>query len=95
MAVWRTQRTAPESIQASLTGPITSIKTLFELANRFMLDANQARATLSDVLKAITSWRTVALSAEVGLKPQELDDFAPAFEHEELDLAQSLLASNY
>lgn len=74
------------------TGPITSIKTLLELADRFMLNTGQAKGVLSEVVKAVTNWRSVAVGSEVGLPPHALNDFAPAFEHAELDLAQSLLS---
>ena len=73
------------------TGPITSIKTLVALADRFMLDASQAKEVLTEIVKAVTHWRSIAVSAEVGLPPHALGDFAPAFEHAELDAAQSLL----
>jgi serine/threonine-protein kinase HipA len=33
----------------------------------------------------------VALSTEVGLHSNELEDFAPAFEHDQMDEAQILL----
>jgi serine/threonine-protein kinase HipA len=73
------------------TGPITSIQTLMDLADRFMLTQQQARAILADVVKAVSNWRVVARSAEVGFKPAELEDFAPAFEHGELNVAKALL----
>lgn len=73
------------------TGPITSVKTLLALADRFMLDDRQAKDVLSEVVTAVTHWRTLALSADVGLSFQALRDFAPAFEHEELNQALSLL----
>lgn len=74
------------------TGPIASIKTLLELADRFMLDTNQAKGVLAEVVKVVTNWRSIAVSTEVGLAPNALDDFAPAFEHAEMGVAQSLLS---
>lgn len=74
------------------TGPITSIKTLLEFADRFMLDTSQAKGVLSEVVKAVTNWRSIAVSTDVGLPLHALSDFAPAFEHAELAAAQSLLS---
>jgi len=37
-----------------------------------------------DYLLAVIGWRQIALSAEVGLRIHELDDFAAAFEHPQL-----------
>ncbi|MEO8121032.1 MAG: hypothetical protein ABI606_17130 [Rhodoferax sp.] len=39
----------------------------------------------------MSDWRTVARHATVGLPSHELDDFAPAFEHEQLEAARKLL----
>jgi serine/threonine-protein kinase HipA len=41
---------------------------------------------------ALGQWRNVALSADVGMKRVELEDFAPAFEHTQSDLVKRLLA---
>jgi len=40
----------------------------------------------------LLSFFGAALSADVGLNPAELDDFAPAFEHAGLNEALALLA---
>ncbi|NMM14297.1 MAG: hypothetical protein HHJ17_12310 [Rhodoferax sp.] len=50
-----------------------------------------ALAALADVVKSVSDWRTVARHATVGLHSHELDDFAPAFEHEQMDAARKLL----
>jgi serine/threonine-protein kinase HipA len=47
---------------------------------------------LSAVYAAVCDRRTVALSSDVGLLETELDDFAPAFEHSDMKVAQSLLS---
>ena len=52
---------------------------------------NQALAVLGEVHAAVSNWRQVALGPEVGLRAAELDDFAPAFEHEQMDAAAALL----
>lgn len=46
---------------------------------------------LGEVHAAVANWRRVALDAEVGLCAAELDDFAPAFEHEQMEAAAALL----
>ena len=43
-------------------------------------------AVLAEVHAAVLDWRQVALSAAVGLRSNDLDDFAPAFEHEQMSL---------
>jgi serine/threonine-protein kinase HipA len=46
----------------------------------FALTAVEAQQVLTDVVKAVAGWKTVALSQAVGLKANALDDFAPAFD---------------
>lgn len=45
----------------------------------FALDTDQALNILADVHAAVSNWRRLAFNPDVGLKPEELDDFAPAF----------------
>ena len=72
-------------------GPITDVKMLVARAPYFALDTAQALAILGEVHAAISNWRQTALGTAVGLHAAELDDFAPAFEHEEMDAAAALL----
>lgn len=72
-------------------GPITDVRMLLARAAYFALDEAEALAVLAQVHAAIRDWRTLALSPEVGLLPAELDDFAPAFEHEQMVQAAALL----
>ncbi|WP_168224930.1 type II toxin-antitoxin system HipA family toxin [Azoarcus sp. DD4] len=72
-------------------GPITDVGMLLARASYFGLDEAPALAVLAEVHAAVTNWRQVALSAEVGLRQAELDDFAPAFEHEQMAAAAALL----
>jgi serine/threonine-protein kinase HipA len=74
------------------TGPITSIAQLLGQAARFALSADQALATLKDVVHAVSQWRAVATLADVGMSVAELDDFEPAFEHHDFHEAMSLVA---
>ena len=73
-------------------GPVTSLIMLMERADYFGLQPAEALKSLSTVYAAVCDWRTVALSTDVGLLETELDDFAPAFEHQDMKVAQSLLA---
>lgn len=73
-------------------GPITDVRMLLARAAYFALDEKQALAVLCEVHHAVANWRQVAQSPEVGLRPLELDDFALAFEHDQMAAAASLLA---
>ena len=74
------------------TGPITSVAQLLGQAARFQLSSHEAADVLAEVVKAVTQWRDVALTAGVGLSQAELEDFAPAFEHAGLNEALELVA---
>lgn len=75
------------------TGPVVSVQHLLDQAHRFKLDPDQAKAVLGEVTQAVLKWRELALSPEVGLTQKELGDFAPAFEHSDLEDARRLAAS--
>jgi len=68
-------------------GPITDLQMLLARAPYFALDPEQALAILAEVHAAVSNWRPLALSPEVGLRLAELNDFAPAFEHEQMEAA--------
>lgn len=72
-------------------GPITDLQMLMARATYFALGTEQALAILAEVHAAVSNWRQLALSPEVGLRSAELDDFAPAFEHEQMEAAATLL----
>ncbi len=72
-------------------GPVMDVATLMARCAYFSLSKAAALTILAEVHHAISDWRRVAQSAVVGLKPKELDDFAPAFEHEQLLTAEGLL----
>lgn len=65
-------------------GSISDVGMLLARAAYFGLDEAQALTVLAEVHAAVASWRALALSAEVGLRRAELDDFAPAFEHDQM-----------
>lgn len=73
-------------------GPITDVTMLLGRADYFALNQQQALAALAEVYAAVSNWRQIALSSEVGLQPAELDDFAPAFEHDQTEAAALLLS---
>lgn len=74
-------------------GPVSDVHSLMARCAYFSLTDEEALAALSDVYKAVKSWRRVATSAAVGLTSMELDDFAPAFEHEQMTAARAILSS--
>ena len=73
------------------TGPVSSIKDVVRVAAQFWLNREQALDILRQVCDAVESWRVVALTSVVGMEPHDLDDFAPAFEHEQMRQAATLL----
>jgi serine/threonine-protein kinase HipA len=70
-------------------GPVTDVALLMARCGYFGFTSAQARTVLAEVSHAIANWRQVALSPVVGLTQRELDDFAPAFEHRQMVLAQA------
>ena len=74
------------------TGPIDSLQMLLAHADYFGLGApGVALQVLAEVMDAVSNWRAVATSPEVGLTRQELEEFAPAFEHEATQAAREAL----
>jgi serine/threonine-protein kinase HipA len=73
-------------------GPIDSVEMLMARGGYFGLTPDEALRILREVYTAVVNWRDSALSAAVGLKPHELEDFAPAFEHDQLEAARSFLS---
>ena len=73
-------------------GPVTDVQMLLARAPYFALDKAQALAVLGEVHAAVSDWHRMALAPEVGLRAAELDDFAPAFEHAQMEAAAALLA---
>ena len=73
------------------TGPIDSLEMLLDGAAYFGLSAAQALLVLTEVLEATSNWRREALAPDVGLRQRELEDFAPAFEHEAAQAARTVL----
>jgi serine/threonine-protein kinase HipA len=74
------------------TGPITSLEQLLGQAARFSLEPQEAVQVIVEVVRAVTRWREVAVTPQVGLTSAELDDFEPAFEHQDLRDAIALVA---
>jgi len=65
-------------------GPITTVSDLMARASYFSLGRDEALAVLAEVVHAVSQWKAVAMSAGVGLKASEIDDFVPAFEHDHM-----------
>ncbi|MDO8329506.1 MAG: HipA domain-containing protein [Fluviicoccus sp.] len=72
-------------------GPVTDLEMLLARCGYFALSRPQAVALIAEVSTAVSDWRRVALSPEVGLLERELEDFAPAFEHDQQEAAKLLL----
>jgi len=64
------------------SGPIDSVVMLLKEAAYFSLSPQQALEVLAQVVEAISNWRQIATSRDVGLQAKELADFENAFEHE-------------
>lgn len=65
------------------------VDTLMSVAEAFRLREDAAAAVLRDVVEATAQWRTVASRA--GLDGFALDQMAPAFEHEQAEMAQEIV----
>jgi serine/threonine-protein kinase HipA len=63
------------------TGPVTSAEQLIDACAYFGLEPAEARQGVTAMAKALSTWREVATSKEVGLTESELEAFVPAFEH--------------
>jgi serine/threonine-protein kinase HipA len=72
-------------------GPITDVEMLLARSTYFALDREQALAVLAEVHEAVASWKSVAVSPEVGLRPEEWGDFATAFEHEQMEAVTAFI----
>jgi len=73
-------------------GPIVDVDMLLARAVDFSLTRQQALSILAEIVTALAHWRQLALNLEVGLKRNELDAIAPAFEHAQLEEARVLLS---
>jgi serine/threonine-protein kinase HipA len=62
------------------TGPVTSIAQLMGQAERFNLSQTDAQNILEKVTWAVSQWKTVATSPEVGMTNVDLGEFRGAFE---------------
>ena len=69
-----------------------SIEAVVREAGYFRLDEAAVQRVLREVLAAIGDWKRLARSAAVGMSNRELDDFAPAFENEQMGIARRLLS---
>jgi len=50
-----------------------------------------AALTELDYLAAVSKWRILAITPDIGMSREDLDDFAPAFEHEAMQHAREVL----
>jgi serine/threonine-protein kinase HipA len=64
------------------------VDTLLGVADGFRLGPDDARAVLGEVSRATSEWRSVA--RRTGLSEAELEQMAPAFEHDQAAIARQL-----
>lgn len=72
-------------------GPVDSIAAVVQAAGYFRLDASAVQRVLGKVHKAIQNWKSVAKLTDVGMSERDIEDFAPAFENEQMRIAKALL----
>jgi serine/threonine-protein kinase HipA len=72
-------------------GPVDSITAVMAQASYFRLSSDGARRILGEVYRAVRDWKHIAKSAAVGMSDADLDDFEPAFHHEQMEVAAALL----
>lgn len=82
----------PKTWLTEETGPTGRIEDALRAAEYFHLDNRNALSILREVQSAISRWRQVAKGVAVGMSPQEIEAFEPAFEHEESQSAKQRLA---
>jgi serine/threonine-protein kinase HipA len=63
---------------------------LLEKSGYFYLTKPEALAVMAEVHHAVAGWCSLAMSAKVGLTAVEVEDFAPAFEHPEMERVSAL-----
>lgn len=73
------------------TGPTASIGDALNAAAHFHLDGGSARRILSEVVRAVSRWREMAVSDVVAMTPNEVLAFEGAFEHDGMAEAKRLL----
>jgi hypothetical protein len=67
-------------------GPQASIAGVLEFATYCRISDTKAQAMLAKIEKAVATWRAVGKT--LGMTKSELDDFGPAFEHTEREVAR-------
>jgi len=77
------------------SGPEASIESALSAAPYFGLSKDGAKRIVGEVERAVSHWRRVAASAEVGMSPKEMDPFIEAFEHPERVEAKRAAARVY
>ena len=70
---------------------MTSIRTLIGMASRFYLSRDEALAILREILGALVGWKAFSRNRDIGFSDADVRDFEPAFDHEEMEVALSLV----
>ncbi len=72
------------------TGPEATIDALMSVIAYFRITGGRAKAILAEVEGAVATWRDEGRA--LGMTADELDAFIDAFEHEERNAAQLVIA---
>ncbi len=70
-------------------GPAASLTSLIDTARYFGLTPQRAMQVVGDVERAVAGWRHEA--TKLGFTNDEIDSFAPAFEHDEREVARRFM----
>lgn len=70
-------------------GPAATIDAILAVAPYFGLDTKRVNSVLTQVERAVSTWRSVG--HDLGMSQAELDQFADAFEHRERDAVRLVL----
>lgn len=69
------------------TGPDASIEAAMKVAPYFGLRVARVREVLEDISRAVDGWRHLAASPDIGMTAAEIEQFSPAFDHDERRVA--------
>jgi serine/threonine-protein kinase HipA len=87
-------RPGPKYLCTSIDYDTTAARldVLTEVAEHFRLTGEEIRAVLHELTRATSRWRTVA--RQVGLDRAGVEQMAPAFEHEQAEVAREIASSH-
>lgn len=74
-------------------GPVSSVAELVDACVGFAYSRAECLGDLARIVAAVAGWRTAGSKPPVGMSRGEIEQFAPAFEHAEVDAARRLAGS--